>query len=319
LIRISTDTLVKTNDSLLAPQEDRLVQASVLTILEIAGTHFGLPSIQLDDLVSIMKECAASFPLKCMEVENPDINRYVQHFQTHYHLPTVVDTESRIEIPEFEVICEPGFSTLREKLRSDLVNRWARYDPSRFRQKIQYLEQQLQAASTKGVIQFEMTSGIHRERQIADRIAQMIRQAKKHIYLMLAFYDEDVLFFADFLQAEVERNNADLRIIYSPMSNVNKRLILRLRDHLPQRDFFRAYSYSYMVSADGSKLPYVGNLHSKSLSTETELLVGSANVTAHALYHNVETALYTNDPKTVESANSFFLDIWKRLRRPDAI
>ncbi|MFX0210370.1 MAG: phospholipase D-like domain-containing protein, partial [Candidatus Hodarchaeota archaeon] len=64
---------------------------------------------------------------------------------------------------------------------------------------------------------------------------------------------------------------------------------------------------------------FIGNLHSKAVITEKELLVGSANFTARSMYYNVENAIYTNDMESVKASKSFFLNLWNKLRVASAI
>jgi len=297
------------------PKRDRLIQIIILEILNYIHSNYGFTQIRLEDLYKIINKY---FILSKIDesINQNEIQEYILGFQ-NYELTNSVENKIMNTVP-FEFIKEDTFFTINyENIKKSTNEMYNLYNPILLKEEIQIQNKKLEEYKNLE-ISFLSTSRLFEKREISKKLANIINNAENHIYMMLSFYQEDVLFFSDFLINKVLNTGVDLRIIYNPNDIKNEDFIRLLIKGigLEDLDFFRAYGSLYLKD---SKKKFVGNLHSKTVMTESELLVGSANLTAMSLYHNVENALYTNHQVSVKQANDFFDSLWIKLRPPNAI
>lgn len=297
------------------PDVDRDIQKIIIYCFYLIMFDYGFLNYGLSDIVNILDEYIGSNNLN-LDFSGNYLLKYIEGFK-NYGLDVNINAEI-INIEPFIINdienCDLKFF---ESLSKIINKKYGLYEPLYFKQLLEDRENRLKELSDLK-IEFLCTSRLFEKKEISDKMAEMIKNANDHIYMMLAFYQEDVLFFSDFLITKILNSNIDLKIIYNPNDSKNAEFIKLLYQKFDDEDidFFRAYGASYLKRYPRK---FVGNLHSKAVITESELLVGSANLTAMSLYHNVENALYTTHNKSVKTANDFFRSLWNELRPINAI
>ena len=297
-----------------SPLIDRRVQSTLLHILSHLTREYGYAIVPISEVMDatndiLHKEGIPSLSREALNIFLAGFNNYGLQIELVGNTVRLIpfclknlEEELHLQEGSIEKSCTEVFNT---------------HKPIYLTKKLREAELCIKGLSSRR-IEFLSTSKIHGKKEISDRLAEMIDRAQGNVFIMLAFYQEDVSFFSNFLGNKVLDSDLDLKIIYNPKDKKNREFIRRLRKTLGMdRDFFRIYDPNHLE--DEYERKFIGNLHSKAVITETELLVGSANLTGMSMYHNVENAIYTNDGKAVGDAKDFFVDLWDRLRPVYAI
>ena len=298
------------------PLVDRKIQSVLLHILSALSNSYGFDRVPTSEVLDasnrVLKEIGIPELLtqKIFEIYAKKFEDYDLSFQTESNGVTI---EPFLLRDSTEEICID-----KDKIAKGLSKVFVLHKPTYLLQRLEKANEKISDLSRRQ-IEFLSTSKMCAKKEISDRLAEMINRAHDHIYIMLAFYQEDVSFFANFLSNRILSGNLDLKIIYNPRDRKNREFIKKLYNLMGQtnREFFRVYQPENVVGLHEGR--FIGNLHSKAVVTESELLVGSANLTGLSMYYNIENALYTNDLESVKTANSFFLDLWNKLRPAIAI
>jgi phosphatidylserine/phosphatidylglycerophosphate/cardiolipin synthase-like enzyme len=296
------------------PFLDRFVQYSVLYTINEIHKLYGFSRIKMDDLYTIINGYFSSSNIKIPF----DTNILVKLIPglSIYGVEVKVD-EKIFSFDRFSLENKDVDLRIDEKILLDKISEvYGIYEPTLLIKELQSSQNKVKE-SEQLKINFLITSKLFEKKEISEKLATMINNANEHVYIMLAFYEQDMLFFSDFLLAKMLTSKIDLKVIYNPNDTKNEEFLERLMKKLGNNtDFFRAYSARYLKNPVQA---FVGNLHSKAIITESELLVGSANLTVMSMYNNVETAIYTNHIESVKTANDFFELLWVKLRSPNAI
>lgn len=297
------------------PLVDRRVQSGILHVINYLSTAYGYIKAPISETnLAVNELLSTSYSLKPLSQETLKI--FIEKFK-RYGLTIEIEGEALVFEPFILQDVEPELRIDHKQIDKSLSEVFALHKPVHLIRRLEETEKTIRDLS-KRQIGFLSTSKLHDRREISDKLAEMVERANEHIYIMLAFYQEDISFFANFLGNKVRTASLDLKIIYNPNDPKNRKFIQRLYDLIgTERDFFRVYDSLNLKGTRGKK--FIGNLHSKAVMTEKELLVGSANFTARSMYYNIENAIYTNDVVSVKTANTFFLTLWNKLRVASAI
>lgn len=160
-------------------------------------------------------------------------------------------------------------------------------------------------------LKFLVTSPLRSKSEIYDHISTLIRCCQKRLYIMVAFYDDELDFFTSFLTEVAKLKNLDLKIIIRDPERTknNDQFISDILTKLPDRESLRIFSRFSIVGM----VENPGYLHSKMMVTENAVMVGSANLTKLSLKKNEESAIYSNSTNIIEQATNHFLLVWDRL------
>jgi phosphatidylserine/phosphatidylglycerophosphate/cardiolipin synthase-like enzyme len=299
-----------------SPEIDRRIQTVLLHVLSALTINYGFRKIDLSEIETTVNTLVTK-NFSFGSVSQKQLEAYINKFK-NYGLSIEI-TGKEITTEQFSLQeNDPDLAMSEEQIEDILGSVLKLHTPIYLNQQLSQTQEALTQLA-QNQVQFLATSKIQNKRDISEKLATMINEAKQHVYIMLAFYEEDVSFLANFLSNKVLNSQLDLRIIYNPKDKKNRDFIRKMHCLMNQQktDFFRVYHPEYIKDIGEGK--FIGNLHSKAVVTENALLVGSANLTAMSLYYNIETALYTNDMKSVEQANEFFVNLWNRLSIVGAI
>lgn len=267
-----------------------------------------------DDLLEILGEYLSLSMLE-LEINQNELDRFIKGFTIYgldYEFESSVIVTNNFELIKDEIELEINYDILIECVKK----KYSIYSPTLLVKKIDDLTNQLNDYNSLK-IKFLSTSRLFEKQEISKGLSEMITNSKDHIYMMLSFYQEDILFFSDFLVSKILESGIEFKVIYNSNDPKNEEFIRRVMKGIGgDTNFFRSYSWRLLKTPVKK---FVGNLHSKSVITESELLVGSANLTSQSMLSNVENAIYTNHKVSVKVANEFFLSLWNELRSPNAL
>jgi len=297
-----------------SPLIDRRVQSVLLHIMNYLVNEYGFSTVSIKNIQKIANEILGEERLKSLT--RKCFEKFIDVFNEYDISKRVSDDVLELE-PFLLKNVEPDLIVDENLIEASCSRVYSMCKPTYLMQRLENASKLIADLSTRRV-EFLSTSKIHKSKEISDKLAEMIDNAYKHVYMMLAFYQEDVSFLSNFLGNKVRNSKLELKIIYNPKDKKNREFIKQLFTIVrPHQDFSRVYGPKHLKDEYEGK--FIGNLHSKAVMTEAELLVGSANLTGMSMYYNVENAIYTNDPESVRSANRFFISLWDKLRPVYAI
>jgi hypothetical protein len=213
-----------------------------------------------------------------------------------------------LKFPEIRV----DWDDFDQEAVKDKVKTRMPFDPLLLRKKIHSVSKDLEERLLRKT-DFLMTNSLSMEKSIQERFRVVLREVSEYLYICVAFGEDDIPFFWDFLSDVVKRGNIEFKMLYRARNKKNREIVASLAEQLEGLGNFREYSRERLRST--YEVPYIGNLHSKMIVTEKYLLVGSANVTKQSLEYNLETAIGTNDPDLIHVAKSAFEEVYDAFSR----
>jgi phosphatidylserine/phosphatidylglycerophosphate/cardiolipin synthase-like enzyme len=211
---------------------------------------------------------------------------------------------------------------IREETLDRLQSAYSDQIPDLFIDEISDARKQISSLKSIGDTDIAITCGILGRDDIRSKLESLISSSSRKLYFLVAFYEANVDFLSAFLAKHVAEKSLDFRIMYRPRDAQNRRLILDLASRLKPHgytDFYRAYDSKYVTDEYVRNKANVGNLHAKIAMNESELLVGSANLTHLSLNQNLETAIYTRNPRVIENAMNIYEVLWEAFDAPGTI
>lgn len=291
-------------------QTDIILQQLILTAMWAAISRLGRNEINISELTSVVEE-----KLQIIKSQKLNINRITLYnsIQNLSRYPIELEcifkddsltfkfkySELELDTPEMKCFADeievkgifkgPDYSNIIHKKIDEI---------EKLSDKLKYYE----SIETR----FVVTSSLTNKREIWDEATKIISNAVERIYLMIAFYEEDLAF--ERLIISIAKRNIDLKILYRYSEEENLRLVEKLQEEIQKKNAFRGYAPRFLCDRE---MQYIGNLHSKMVLTENFLLVGSANLTANSLKKNEESAIITNDPNAIKAATDQFMEVWE--------
>ncbi|MHA1439604.1 MAG: phospholipase D-like domain-containing protein [Promethearchaeota archaeon] len=314
----------------LSPKLDREIQKSFFLIINHILNNYGFVRIKILDVLYILNQIIQKkFNLQSLSESELLflVNFYNQYFSIeHIGNNLIIKVINDINIKDYKIIEENDEIVVLCKAIYDL------YRPFFLNKKIEKLQKKINELTKikkelKNLSQIEYltTDSIRDKREISEKIAELIQNSDKFIYLTVSYYDADIFYFANLIEEKLKRENLqnkklDFKILYRPREANNKDLIINLKNKLNPLGYFNFYkAFDFKNLIESLKGKFIGNLHSKDIITDRGILIGSANVTQYSLAHNFETAIFTNNLKIIQKANSIFNDIWEAFENPAII
>jgi len=307
----------------LSPRIDREIQKFVFLVVDQILKNYGYLKIKIDEFLIILNQLIKS-KLNIAMINKDELIFIFENHQNFFS----IEKFNGIDILRIKnnFIMEDFYDAhLKKQILRNCKNVFYLYEPVYLKDKVERLTQKVNSLEPVNEIEYLVTNALVNEIQISTKIGDLLTNSKEFIYLLLSYYETDVLYLANLLEEKLKREalldkNFDFKILYRPREANNKNFILHLKKKLVPlgyTSFYKAFDRKYLKQRNFKR--YVGNLHNKSLITDVGILVGSANVTQHSLVHNFESAIYTNNPRVIESAVIIFNQIWEAFENPSII
>lgn len=310
----------------LTPNEDRLIQAGVFSILGIGSTEYGISHFNIIEMELVVKNVLKKLPrfkylIDLMEKER--LKELLKEVSTKLNVRS--DLETMIVVnndslslqkclyfnPCQERIPEENLCKIYRSIRRELNSRWKRpvflYDKiAGLKSHVERLMKELDESN----LTFLVTSKFLKKNTILQKMREMLRIAKKTIMLMISFYDPRLTIFPQVFKEQLDSNpSLEIKLLLRD-EDENKKLVLDIKKRLDEELKMR-FSYAFFDIKRER-----GRMHAKTLIVDNrELLVASANLTISSLKRNVETAIFTSDPRTVRRASDFFNRLWSEVEK----
>ena len=310
----------------LTPNEDRLIQTCVFSVLSIGSTEYGVSNFSIIEIEKILKKALKRIDRfkhlpdlieaeKLKSLINEVSNKLNKRTDLEIKVTTKNDTVTLQECLYFnpcqEKIPDKDFCQLYEKVHREIESMWEK--PVFLHEKIINLisrEHALEKELDKPRLTFLMSSKFLRKNAILQKILEMLRNARKTIMFMISFYDPRLTIFPQVFKEQLRKNpSLEIKLLLRDEKG-NKKLVLNIRKRLDEELKIR-FSYAFF---DIKKER--GRMHAKTLIVDNrEVLVGSANLTITSLKQNVETAIFTSEPGAVLKASDFFDQLWGSVEK----
>lgn len=308
----------------LSPNEDRLIQAGLLSVLAICSLEYGISNIRLQELRHLLSAVFAKYPdhqhiAEYISKENvrnllEDMHSYLGR-RVDYEAPFSIDDEFiHLEKclffnPNVEEKPEKAMCQLYELIKEEVENRLAK--PHFLFEKVSILEstlKEIERELRRPKVTFLVTSKLIEANTIFQKMRELLEKSQSSIRFMISYYDPRLSIFPQVVKDQIEAN-PDLEVKLLLRNEVeNKRLVLDIKKRMYE-EIRPRFSYALF---DIKKEH--GRMHAKTLIIDNkELLVGSANLTIPSLQQNVETAIYTTDTNAVLEASGFFDKLWSKV------
>ncbi len=305
---MKSSSLLAILDGSRSPQVSKTIQKVLLAVAEEFTEDYGVKSVPLRAFSDIVNETLSGSSVTPLADE--DLRFYLAELGKRLSAkstPLFLE-DARVGLRHVDIEWDdfdPG--DVRRRIHERYPIR-----PEAMRERLHELEDRSQRLAQR-TLQLRFTSPIVNAAEIYDAISKIINSAKTRLYIMIAFFGDELKFFPEFVAAVANVSDLDVRVlIRDPGSDApaNRELATRLRGQFVDRDVVRIYGGDYAVSG-GAR---IGNLHSKMMLSEQYLLVGSANLTTRSLGTNEESAVFTNDPELVQRAYDHFRLVWNQFK-----
>jgi len=310
----------------LTPNEDRLIQAAMFSILSIGSTEYGVSTFNIIEMEKVLKKALKRINRfkhlsNLIETEKLKslINEVLNELNTRTDLEIKVVTKNGTVIvhkclyfnPCQETIPDKDLCQIYEEVCIELESRWEK--PVFLYEKITNLISQvhtLEKEMNKPSLTFLVSSKFLRKNTILRKMIEMLRNAKKTIMFMISFYDPSLTIFPQIFKEQLQKNpSLEIKLLLRDEEG-NKKLVLNIRKRLDEELRMR-FSYAFFDIRKER-----GRMHAKTLIVDNrEVLVGSANLTIASLKQNVETAIFTSELGTVLKASDFFDQLWSKVEK----
>lgn len=147
---------------------------------------------------------------------------------------------------------------------------------------------------------FKCTSPIKGVKEIEITIREMIRSAKKRVWISSRFITE---FWTNLINMKKEKPDLDIRVMTVPKSE--------MKSMYGEGRKFAEPAFDSLQRCLGGNLRTNKILHARLIIVDNEVLVSSADLTKEQLENEFNAGIWTRDKEITQNAVDFFESIWE--------